>query len=309
MLSEITRSGIMEVLEDGYKSSEFVYYGILNEIKFFKRIYQLTELPSTDKRFAHAERDIYQHLVANEDWEWNWFYDSYNDNFDLVANDQKFLIFLAEIFHPTVRGSKSDNSHNYLDKINRLLEVDGYNLTTMENISGKSIYGWVEVRKDIVLGKSIAQLKEDFNSSYINKQIDLMVDMAEQHPNLAIGKAKELLESCTKTILNYLKIDFDPKMDLTPLVKKTYKALKLDPTSIDKDSKHHQTAIRILGSLSAITQYMAELRNEYGDGHGKDRDFRNLPPHYAHLAIGTATTVVRFMWDTHNINKGFSKTN
>ena len=45
---------------------------------------------------------------------------------------------------------------------------------------------------------------------------------------------------------------------------------------------------------------MAELRNQYGDGHGKDSSFQNLPPRYAHLAIGSATTVVRFMWDSYN---------
>ncbi|MBM7708819.1 abortive infection family protein [Enterococcus lemanii] len=69
---------------------------------------------------------------------------------------------------------------------------------------------------------------------------------------------------------------------------------------MDKENKYYSTAIKILGNLSAITQNMAELRNNYGDGHGKDGFFQNLPPRYAHLAIGSATTVVRFIWDSYN---------
>ncbi len=308
MLSEITRKEIMDILEEGFTSQNFLYFGSLDEVRFFNRLYKLGELPSTDTRFSHADRDLNKHLIVNDDWDWDWFYVFYNDNFDLVANDSKFLAFLAEIFHPSVRGILNTSAKEYLKKINYLLRFDGYELLPSKSISGRAIYEWREIRGDSALLKNIESLKINFNSAYIDDQIDIMVNMADQHPNLAIGKAKELLESCAKTILNELEIEFDSKMDLNSLVKKTYKSLKIDSSSIDKDNKYHQTSVKILGSLSAITQFMAELRNEYGDGHGKDREFRNLPPHYAHLAIGTATTVVRFMWDTHNIMKNSSKT-
>lgn len=300
MLSEITRKEIMDILGEGYMTQTFFYFGSLDEIRFFGRLYKLGKLPSTDNRFAHADRDLHKHLIANDDWDWDWFYHFYNDNFDLVANDEKYLDFLAEIFHPTVRGSTDLTAKEYLEKINYLLKFDGYVLLPMKSISGRAIYGWKEIQRDHALIKNIEKLKENFNSVYIDNQIEIMVNMADDHPNLAIGKSKELIESCAKTILKNKKIDFEPNIELGPLVKKTYQTLNIHSSSLDKDNKHYQTAIKILGNLSAITQNMAELRNQYGDGHGKDSSFQNLPPRYAHLAIGAATTVVRFMWDTYN---------
>lgn len=54
-----------------------------------------------------------------------------------------------------------------------------------------------------------------------------------------------------------------------------------------------------MGNLGAISQGMAELRNLYGDGHGKEKDFRPLPSRYANLAVGAAVAATKFMWDTY----------
>ena len=45
------------------------------------------------------------------------------------------------------------------------------------------------------------KLKEVFNSDYISSQINLMLKMQGENPTEAIGKSKELIESCCKTIL------------------------------------------------------------------------------------------------------------
>lgn len=47
-------------------------------------------------------------------------------------------------------------------------------------------------------------LKIKFSSEYINSQIDLMLEMVDRNPTEAIGKSKELLESCCKEICNNL---------------------------------------------------------------------------------------------------------
>lgn len=46
-----------------------------------------------------------------------------------------------------------------------------------------------------------AELQEKFSSEYISKQINLMLKMQIENLTEAIGKAKELVESCCKTIL------------------------------------------------------------------------------------------------------------
>ena len=39
---------------------------------------------------------------------------------------------------------------------------------------------------------------------------------------------------------------------------------------------------------------MAELRNSYGSGHGKDAKFKGLSPRHARLAVGDGVIVVHF---------------
>ena len=47
----------------------------------------------------------------------------------------------------------------------------------------------------------VENLKESFSNEYISSQIDIMVRMQSENPTEAIGKSKELIESCCKTIL------------------------------------------------------------------------------------------------------------
>lgn len=55
----------------------------------------------------------------------------------------------------------------------------------------------------------------------------------------------------------------------------------------------------ILGNLKAIAQGVAELRNLYGSGHGKSSSYKGLESRHASLAIGSSTTLVRFLWDSY----------
>lgn len=48
-------------------------------------------------------------------------------------------------------------------------------------------------------------LKKKFDSDYTSDQINLMVKIKDENPTEAIGKAKELIESCCKTILELEK--------------------------------------------------------------------------------------------------------
>lgn len=280
------------------ESQEFAYWGRLDEVRFFSRLYDLDALPSTDHRFSSAAKDLYQHLVNNDDWDWDWFYYFYNDNFDMIANDERFLNFLCETLHPTVV-AKDSLWRDYLEKYNNLLVHDGFKIVPGKSISGRAIYVYTEVETNNFLDEYTHKIKEKFDSEYINQQVNFMMSMINENPNFAIGKSKELLESCAKTILDEWTVQYDSKIEFMPLMRKTYEALGLDTKSQDKQSESSKIAIKILGSLVTITQSMAELRNAYGDGHGKSRNFRSLPPRYARLSVGTATTLVHFLWETH----------
>ena len=77
------------------------------------------------------------------------------------------------------------------------------------------------------------------------------------------------------------------------------KLLKITPNNIDDTIPAAKAMKQILGNLSAIADGMATLRNDYGSGHGKPASFKGLRERHAKLAVGSAITVVEFLWCTH----------
>lgn len=147
---------------------------------------------------------------------------------------------------------------------------------------------------------SAENLKEKFSSDYIAIQIDLMLKMQKDNPTEAIGKAKELIESCCITILEDQGLQPDKNWDIVKLVDETTKLLKVTPKDIP-DKTPEITAIKaILGNLKAIAANVANLRNTYGSGHGKSANFKGLEERHAKLAVGSSITLVNFLWDSHD---------
>ena len=142
-------------------------------------------------------------------------------------------------------------------------------------------------------------LKEKFSSDYLSKQIDLMLKMQTENPTEAIGKAKELIESCCKTILEDMGITYDKNWDVGQLAGKTLEQLKLMPNNIPETAPASIEMKAILGNLRAIATNLAALRNPYGSGHGKSASFKGLETRHAKLAVGSSITFVGFLWDTH----------
>lgn len=142
-------------------------------------------------------------------------------------------------------------------------------------------------------------LKSKFNSDYITQSIELMLELQKSNPTEAIGKAKELIESCCKTILEKLNETYDEKDDISALTKKTFEKLNLMPENINDNLPLSKTLKQILGNLRAITFGLAELRNPYGSGHGKSSNFKGLSERHAKLAVGCCATLVNFLWDCY----------
>lgn len=153
------------------------------------------------------------------------------------------------------------------------------------------------------LASQIEGLKKEFNSEYMLSQIQIMESTIESNPTEAIGKAKELIESCFLTILHNENVETDKDWDLPRLSKETFKLLKLTPDDIPDEKQSSETIKRILGNLGNITVGIAELRNPHGSGHGKDIQYKGLSPRHAHLAVGSATTLVYFVWNTYQEQK------
>lgn len=141
-------------------------------------------------------------------------------------------------------------------------------------------------------------VKEAFSSEYINKQMSIMLENQSTNPTEAIGKAKELIESCCKTILEQKGIAINSKWDVGNLVDETMKLLEITPKHIPDTAKEAEAIKAILGSLKGIASQIAIIRNAYGSGHGKSASYKGLQERHAKLAIGSSITLVNFLWDS-----------
>lgn len=123
----------------------YPYYGVLSEIDFLKRLYDLRNIESLDFRFENAEQDIWQHTQNNDDYELGWVFN--DSRFQLKnGNDEIFLKFLCEVFHPEVR-CENNNWSEVLTEINKLLANDYFELYPISKISGHDVYGWRVISK------------------------------------------------------------------------------------------------------------------------------------------------------------------
>lgn len=133
----------------------------------------------------------------------------------------------------------------------------------------------------------------------LHRQIQRMTAAVEDDPGLAIGTAKEMVESVCKTILEQRQIPFLDDADIGTLVKEVRKALDLMPEAIPNSAKGAETIKRMLSNLGTIAQGLGELRNLYGTGHGKRGAAKGLGPRHARLAVGAAATLSTFLFETH----------
>lgn len=163
----------------------------------------------------------------------------------------------------------------------------------------KEIMDRVTSTNTIPLTPSANNLKQKFSSEFLSKQIDVMLAMTVTNPTDAIGKAKELIESCCKTILEDRNIKPDKNWDISQLVGETIKLLKLMPKDIPETAPAAAEMKALLGNLRAITTNMATIRNAYGSGHGKSATYKGLESRHAKLAVGAGITLVEFLWETH----------
>jgi hypothetical protein len=271
----------------------------MEEAEFLSRLFNLGSLPSTDGRFKDAAGDIWQHRVNNYDWEANWVF--YDPRFSLMnGDDDSFLAFLCETIHPIVRPDPAD-AERICQLYNQYLRNDGFQIVEKTRLSGKPVF--VGRYVGVGITPAISTAKETLGGTdpgYVAQQITRMEAAVANDPALAIGTAKELVETCCKTILQARRIQFGKSADLPELVKLTIKELELTPDDIPDKAKAADTMKRLLSNLATITQGVAELRNHYGTGHGKTAGSKGLGPRHAKLAVGAASTLAVFLAETHN---------
>lgn len=295
-ISRETRQNIF----DGLKLDQIRWSGRLEEVEFLQRMFDLESLPSHDSRYKDAARDIWQHRVNNpDDWPDDWIYDDKRFNL-LRGPTDVFLRFLCEMVHPVVRPDR-DEALKLVQHFNDQLRVEGWLLVEQEKIAGRPRF--VPERVQHAGGRSVSRARsvaDALNAGWMQKEIERLENAIERDPALAIGTAKELVETCCKSILAKRCVEVSRSADLPALTKLLAKELQLVPEGIPDEAKGSETIRLILRNLSSLTQYLAELRGLYGTGHGRDGKHRGLEPRHARLAVGTAVAFIDFVTDTYH---------
>jgi hypothetical protein len=137
-ITQITRSSIL----DSILLDERPFHGQMDLIEFLKRIWDLSSMPSTDQRFEDAAGDIWQHMINNNDWTYQFLL---CDRVDLLGSkDSVFLRFLETCLHPLAI-SDEQKAQALADHFNSYLEKDGYKIVVSERISGRPIFSAVDL--------------------------------------------------------------------------------------------------------------------------------------------------------------------
>ena len=293
MLSEITRRDIVDVLT----LSGIEYNGRLGEVEFLMRLYDLQKLPSGDGRFADAAGDINQHRWNNHDWEDGWVFS--DSRFNLLHGPEKsFLDFLAMMIHPAVR-SKPAEVDQIVKLLNPLLNREGWELAVASTIAGRPVYSARTLTGKISPALNAAKgMAVRVDAAYIHQQIQRIEQAVEKDPEQAIGTAKELVETVAKTIFLDHGLRVPVEDDFPKLIRAALKQLKLVPDDIPDQAYAADIIRKLLHNLATISNGLAELRNGYGTGHGKDARARGLRARHARLAVGAAATLAVFMQET-----------
>ena len=145
-----------------------------------------------------------------------------------------------------------------------------------------------------------AQLSEAemLNGDVIRDHLRKMQEQADTDPSAAISSAKNLVESTTKLVLETLGVEYSDTADVPTLAREAQRNLAIHPEALAPDAAGADTIRKILGALATVANGVAELRNQYGDGHGRTSVVYGLNARHAHLAVGAADTYCRMLLTT-----------
>lgn len=295
LISKETKADIF----DAIRVEGIIWSGRLPETEFLSRLYDLEKLPSKDRRYSTSYTDIKQHRETNPlDWPDDWVFS--DDRFSLYAStDVQFINFLCLMVHPVVRPNTQEADH-LVTMFNRFLSRDGWEIVKRSQISDKPVFSG----RRLIFGRSPAlgaakYVADVLDADYITRQITRMESAIEKDPELAIGTAKEFLETICKTILSDCDIPVPANASLPDLVKLVRKELQLLPDDIAEKVKGADTIKRLLSNLGTVAQNLSELRSLYGTGHGKGSATKGLQPRHARLAVGAASTLGVYLFEAY----------
>lgn len=166
---------------------------------FLARLYDLSQLPSSDSRYKDAAGDIYQHCVRNNDWDSNWVF--FDGRFNLMhAPDAEFVRFLCETVHPVVRPDKEEVVA-LVQFYNEALAPDGWQIVETKSISGHPVFGAQSAKRAVVFEEPTGWQKVDRQLQEMRHRLDTAMT-EEQYQGVGL--------LCREVLISVAQEVYDP---------------------------------------------------------------------------------------------------
>lgn len=202
---------------------------------------------------------------------------------------ENVLIELEERLKNPSAGDSHETLTRTLSGLVRCLERDGFQYRDSSIVP-------INNNSEI---ESLSATAQTLDAHLLHKQIERIRTATDDDPALAIGTAKELVETTCRMVLADYGIQAESSWDVGRLVKEARTVLRLVPEGIPDSAKGAEVIKRILSNLGQLSQGIAELRNIYGTGHGKDGRAKGLGSRHARLAVGCSIALATFLFETH----------
>src|SRR5690606_36391192 len=132
---------------------------------------------------------------------------------------EAFLRFLCETVHPVVRPDR-DEAAKLVSHYNDQLRPAGWEIAEEERIGGRPRFTYRQL--DHQGGRAVTRARtvaDALSAGWMAKAIERLERSIDVDPELAIGTAKDLVESCCKTILTERGVAFSKGVDINELTK------------------------------------------------------------------------------------------
>ena len=269
-ITGITRRDIFDlfkkgITEDNWLTTETIYYpyyGRFEIVDFLKRLYNLADWESQDSRVDNAEKEITMH-IHNGDYPDNWIFE--DERFQLFDGEDYILLnFICEVFHPEVR-DENGIWERYLEKINTLLNEDGYEIVATSKLSGRDVFNWrIYPRKpDMYIPFSKRN-----NSLIRSGKINIKLSNALRHQLFNVmNEYNEIFMFKSETNFNYYKSINDLVLeDITKFyIPKHYvgsELVEINEFSDFKEGTSPFTVFDVIESFNRHTTKSSQFRNE-----------------------------------------------
>ena len=269
-ITGVTRRDIFDLFKKGITEDNWLitenifypYYGRFEIVDFLKRLYNLADLESQDSRVDNAEEEITMH-THNGDYPDDWIFE--DERFQLFDGEDNILLnFICEVFHPEVR-DENGVWERYLEKINTLLNEDGYEIVATSKLSGRDVFSW---RTYIKKQSMYIPFSKRNKALITGKKNSIKLPNAARHQLFKVmNEYNETFMFTSETNFNYYKSINDLVLeDITKFyIPKHYvgsELVEINEFSDFKEGTRPFTVFDVIESFNRHTTKSSQFRNE-----------------------------------------------